>query len=55
MMSPTTAIVVTISPPAPIPWSARKAMSSPMFCAIPHRAEPTRKMTIADWRTIFRP
>ena len=54
-MSPMTAIVVTIRPPPPIPWSARNAISSPMFCASPHSAEPIRKMTIAAWRTIRRP
>ena len=47
-MSPTTAIVVTISPPPPSPWSARNAISSAMFCASPQSAEPTRKITIAD-------
>ena len=54
-MSPITAIVVTISPPPPIPWSARKAISCAMFCASPHSAEPTRKITIAVWSTILRP
>jgi hypothetical protein len=47
MMSPTTAIVVVISPPAPSPCSARNAISSAMFCAIPQSMEPIRKMTIA--------
>ena len=54
-MSPTTAIVVTIRPPPPIPWSARKAISWPMSCASPQSAEPTRKITIAVCRTILRP
>jgi hypothetical protein len=55
MMSPTTAIVVTISPPAPSPCSARNAISSVMFWLIPQSAEPTRKMTIAVCRTSLRP
>jgi hypothetical protein len=55
MMSPTTAIVVTMRPPPPRPWSARNAISSGMFCAIPQSAEPTRKITIAVCRTILRP
>jgi hypothetical protein len=54
-MSPTTAIVTTNSPPPPNPWTARKTMSSNMFSLMPHSAEPTRKITIADWSTTFRP
>ena len=45
----------TMSPPAPSPWSARNAISSVMFWAMPQSAEPTRKMTIAVCRTILRP
>src|SRR5215475_14143366 len=55
MMSPTTASVTTISPPAPRPWSARNPISSPMLCESPQSAEPTRKITIAAWSTILRP
>src|SRR5919205_35892 len=51
MMSPTTAIVVVIKPPAPRPCTARKAISSGMFCAIPHRIEKTD----AEWRTELSP
>jgi hypothetical protein len=54
-MSPTTAIVTTISPPAPSPWSPRKTINSVMFWLIPQSAEPTRKMTIADCSTTLRP
>jgi hypothetical protein len=54
-MSPTTAIVTTNSPPPPSPWTARKTISSNMLSLIPHSAEPTRKITIADWSTTFRP
>ncbi len=54
-MSPTTAIVVTMSPPPPSPWSARKPISSVMFWLVPQSAEPARKITIAAWSTILRP
>jgi len=47
--------VVTIRPPPPSPWIARKAISSVRFWLIPQSAEPIRKMTIAAWRTILRP
>ena len=54
-MSPTTAIVSTKSPPPPIPWIPRKAINSVMFWLIPHSAEPTRKIAIADCSTTFLP
>ena len=53
--SPTAACALTISPPPPRPWMARNAISSVMPCAIPHRAEPTRKITSAACRTSLRP
>lgn len=40
-------MVSTITPPAPRPWKARKAMSWPIVWARPHRAELTRKTTMA--------
>jgi hypothetical protein len=49
------AIVTTIRPPPPRPCSARKRISWNMLWLRPHSAEPTRKITIAVWRTIFRP
>src|SRR5262245_20678709 len=55
MMSPTTASVTTISPPAPRPCSARNPISSPMLCERPQSAEPMRKITIAVCSTILRP
>jgi hypothetical protein len=55
MMSPTAAMVTTISPPPPIPWIVRKRISSVMFWLIPQSTEPTRKITIADCNTILRP
>lgn len=54
-MSPTIAIDSTISPPPPSPCSARKPMSCGMFCARPHRADPIRKSTMADWKSFLRP
>ena len=54
-MSPMIASAPTISPPAPSPCSARKPISSPMFCEIPQSAEPTRKTTIANWNSRLRP
>ena len=45
----------TISPPAPMPWMARKAMSSTMVCDSPDSIEPTRKMTMASWKRLLRP
>ena len=34
---------------------ARNAISSSMFCAAPHRAEPSRNATMANWNTGLRP
>jgi hypothetical protein len=48
-------IAPIMRPPPPSPWMARKAMSSIMDELSPARAEPTRKMTIAAWKKIFRP
>ena len=54
-MSPTIAIDSTISPPPPRPWRARKPISCGMFCAMPHSAEPIRKITMAVWKSFLRP
>ena len=54
-MSPITANVVTINPPAPSPCNARKAISCTMLWATPQSAEPTRKITIAVCSTFLRP
>ncbi len=45
----------TIRPPPPRPWTARKAISSPMFWAMPHSTEPSRKITMEAWKKTFRP
>ena len=49
------AITPTISPPAPIPWTARNMISSAIECDWPASAEPTRKITIAAMRNLLRP
>ena len=46
---------VTMSPPAPIPCSARIPTSHVMFSARPHRNEPITKMPVLTWKTSFRP
>ncbi len=50
-----TAWAPTISPPPPTPWTARNAMSSSMSWERPESIEPTRKITIADWKNSLRP
>ena len=54
-MSPMIAWAPTIRPPAPMPWRARNPISSAMSRESPDRAEPTRKITIAAWKSFFRP
>ena len=54
-MSPMIAWAPTISPPAPIPCSARNPISSAMSCDSPDSADPTRKITMAAWKSFFRP
>ena len=46
-MSPMTLKAIAISPPPPMPWMARKAISWGMFWARPQSTEPIRKITIA--------
>jgi hypothetical protein len=54
-MSPIVAIAPVIRPPAPIPCSARKAISSAIECDRPDSAEPARKITIAARKYFFLP
>ena len=54
-ISPSVAIAPTISPPAPRPWIARKVISSVIEADRPDSADPTRKMTIAKMKNLFRP
>ncbi len=58
------AMALTMRPPAPRPWMARKAMSSPMppevppsrsDPAMPHSIEPTMKMAIDARKIVLRP
>ena len=55
MTSPVIAWDPTMSPPAPMPWIARHAISSIIDWESPESIEPTRKMTIATWKNILRP
>jgi hypothetical protein len=55
MMSARIACAPTISPPAPSPCSARKAISWIIDCERPDSIEPTRKITIAAMKTGLRP
>ncbi len=54
-MSPMIACAPTISPPAPIPWRARKPISSPIDWLSPASIEPARKIRIAAMNSGFRP
>ncbi len=62
--SPMIAMALTIRPPAPRPWSARKAMSCAMPLAgppsisepaMPQSAEPIMKMTMEARKMLFLP
>jgi len=54
-MSAMIACALTINPPAPIPWRARKPISSPIVCERPASIEPARKIRIAARKTGLRP
>ena len=49
------AMASTMRPPAPTPWTARKAMSVPIEVAMPDSTLPARKMTMAAWNRRLRP
>ena len=53
--SPTMVWAPTMSPPPPMPCSARKMISSVIVWDSPASTDPIRKMTIAAWKNIFRP
>ena len=55
MMSAIRAVAVTVSPPAPRPWSARDAISQVMPWERPHSIEPTMKTVTLIWKTFLRP
>ena len=54
-MSAMIACALTMRPPAPTPWTARKAISSPIDCERPASIDPARKMRIAARKTGLRP
>ena len=54
-MSAMIACAPTISPPAPMPCSARNAISSPIERLSPASIEPARKIRIAARKTGLRP
>ncbi len=49
-MSPMIVCAPTISPPPPMPWMARKMISSVMVWETPASTDPIRKITIAAWK-----
>ena len=53
--SPMMAWAPTISPPAPMPWMARNPINSIMDWERPESIEPARKITMANWKRLFRP
>jgi hypothetical protein len=48
-------MAMAISPPPPTPWIPRAMTSWTMSWAIPANADPTRKVTMANWNTTRRP
>ena len=55
MTSPISAVAVTASPPAPMPWTARNAIRVVMSQAMPQKNEPTMKIRTESWNTRLRP
>ena len=49
------AMALTIRPPAPSPWMARKVISMAMDWDSPASAEPARKITMAVMNSFLRP
>ncbi len=54
-MSPTMVWAPTMSPPPPMPWMARKMISSVIVWDSPASTDPIRKITMAAWKNIFLP
>ena len=54
-MSPMIASAIDIKPPAPNPWTARKAASSYIDVAMPHSMDPTTKIEMAVMKNGLRP
>ncbi len=55
MTSAIRAMAVTISPPPPMPCTARAAISIGMEVAAPAKTEPPTKTTALSWKITFRP
>src|SRR5882757_10863308 len=55
MMSAISAVAVTVRPPAPIPCTARIAMSQVMLSAKPQKNEPITNTAQLTWNTSLRP
>lgn len=54
-MSAMIACTPIMRPPAPMPWTARKAINWSMVRARPASAEPMTKTAMANWKTPLRP
>jgi hypothetical protein len=55
MMSAISAMAVTISPPAPMPCTARQPTSQLIELARPHSAEAMTNRAVLIWKTRLRP
>jgi hypothetical protein len=55
MTSAISAMAVTMSPPAPIPCTARHVTSNVIEVAVPHRNEPVMNTIVEIWKTTLRP
>jgi hypothetical protein len=53
--SPIDTLTRVMSPPPPMPWTARAAMSIPMLFESAATRDPAKKTTLADIRIGFRP
>ena len=54
-MSPMITNVSAINPPPPRPCKALVAISCSIFVEAPAKKEPSKNVTIANWKTIRRP
>jgi len=55
MISPISAVAVTVMAPPPRPCNARAPTSIAIDCEIPHSADPMTKNVTAAWNTRLRP
>ena len=54
-MSETRMLVIPKIEPPPKPWNARAVINQVIFLAAPQRAEKAKNVTMAAYRTGFRP